>query len=181
MKKYIPNILTSFRIFIAIIFPFVFNKIGFGWLTLLLLLTLITDLFDGYLARKWNAISFTGKILDIAGDKILALSTTITFIIFISKSLLIVMFGELTIMSLSIYYLVSRNAFKNKTVQNFESSKYGKLKTWFLSITLVFTFLSYKFLAFRSMLIFFILVTFVFQLVTTYNYVNKYLIKKKGL
>jgi len=40
-------------------------------LALLFFLAGITDYFDGYLARKYNAVSQLGEILDPIADKIL--------------------------------------------------------------------------------------------------------------
>ena len=76
MKKYIPNILTTYRLIIALLIPFLFFNNYYNLLTILFVIALISDSVDGILARKWNVTSNYGKICDAIGDKLLALSAS---------------------------------------------------------------------------------------------------------
>ena len=68
------NILTLSRIFLAcIIFLLLISPDGYLLALILFFLAGITDYFDGYLARKYNAVSKLGEILDPIADKILIL------------------------------------------------------------------------------------------------------------
>ena len=68
------NILTLSRIlFAAIIFVLLMSPEGYFLALVLFFLAGITDYFDGYLARKYNAVSQLGEILDPIADKILIL------------------------------------------------------------------------------------------------------------
>ncbi len=68
------NILTFSRIFLAaIIFLFLMSSDGYLIALILFFIASITDYFDGYLARKYNAVSQLGEILDPIADKILIL------------------------------------------------------------------------------------------------------------
>ncbi len=68
------NILTLSRIFLAaLIFILLMSPDGYFLALLLFFLAGITDYFDGYLARKYNAVSQLGEILDPIADKILIL------------------------------------------------------------------------------------------------------------
>tara|TARA_A100001011_G_scaffold318177_1_gene337846 strand:+ start:557 stop:1096 length:540 start_codon:yes stop_codon:yes gene_type:complete len=68
------NILTLSRIFLAaLIFILLISPDGYFLALLLFFLAGITDYFDGYLARKYNAVSQLGEILDPIADKILIL------------------------------------------------------------------------------------------------------------
>lgn len=68
------NILTLSRIFLAaLIFILLISPDGYFLAFLLFLLAGVTDYFDGYLARKYNAVSQFGEILDPIADKILIL------------------------------------------------------------------------------------------------------------
>ena len=68
------NILTLSRILLAaIIFVLLMSPDGYLLALILFFLAGVTDYFDGYLARKYNAVSQLGEILDPIADKILIL------------------------------------------------------------------------------------------------------------
>ncbi|MEK9781242.1 MAG: CDP-diacylglycerol--glycerol-3-phosphate 3-phosphatidyltransferase [Gammaproteobacteria bacterium] len=68
------NILTLSRIFLAaLIFILLMSPDGYFLALVLFFLAGITDYFDGYFARKYNATSQLGEILDPIADKILIL------------------------------------------------------------------------------------------------------------
>jgi len=68
------NILTLSRIFLAaIIFALLMSPDGYLLAMILFFLAGITDYFDGFLARKYNAVSQLGEVLDPIADKILIL------------------------------------------------------------------------------------------------------------
>ena len=76
----LPNLLTMLRI--ALI-PGVLWLLWDGtpdanfWAAMLYIGTALTDLIDGYLARKWGQISVLGKFLDPLADKLLVMATLI--------------------------------------------------------------------------------------------------------
>ena len=68
------NTLTLSRILLAaIIFMLLMSPDGYLLALVLFFLAGVTDYFDGYLARKYNAVSQLGEILDPIADKILIL------------------------------------------------------------------------------------------------------------
>ena len=78
--KAIPNILTISRILTCPIwFMFVFydyHIIAFS----LILFAVFTDYLDGFLARKLDSLTSTGKILDPIADKIFMTTVLVTFV-----------------------------------------------------------------------------------------------------
>jgi CDP-diacylglycerol--glycerol-3-phosphate 3-phosphatidyltransferase len=72
--KTLINILTLSRILLAaVIFLLLMSPDGYLMALVLFFLAGVTDYFDGYLARKYNAVSQLGEILDPIADKILIL------------------------------------------------------------------------------------------------------------
>ena len=72
----IPNILTLFRSFAAIILPLIIiygGEIGALIATPILILAGVSDYFDGFFARKYKVVSNFGKILDPVADKLLVI------------------------------------------------------------------------------------------------------------
>ena len=68
------NILTLSRILLAsIIFVLLISPDGYLLALILFFMAGVTDYLDGYLARKHNAVSQLGEILDPIADKILIL------------------------------------------------------------------------------------------------------------
>ena len=75
--KYIPNILTVFRVVITPVFIILFLSPNFLNKLISLLLFFIgsiTDYLDGYIARKYNYITDFGKLIDPLADKIFVVS-----------------------------------------------------------------------------------------------------------
>jgi len=79
---HLPNQLTVLRILLTPVFLLLLFSFGFGHKLLALGVFIIastTDAYDGYLARKYNAVSAFGKFVDPLADKILVLSAFTAF------------------------------------------------------------------------------------------------------
>lgn len=73
-----PNKLTTLRIIMIPVFMAVYMYAGSNILsTLIFVLAFVTDLLDGYLARKNNEESDFGKIMDPLADKVLVSATMV--------------------------------------------------------------------------------------------------------
>ncbi|MEX0744333.1 MAG: CDP-diacylglycerol--glycerol-3-phosphate 3-phosphatidyltransferase [Phycisphaeraceae bacterium] len=86
MRRHVPNQLTLFRLLLAAAFFLVLNQYRYAsttpaWILLLagcvFILAAVTDLLDGYLARRWQAESTFGRIMDPFCDKVLVIGAFI--------------------------------------------------------------------------------------------------------
>jgi len=79
----IPNILSIFRILLIPLFIVLYFKAGgengeyYFYAAGVLILSGLTDLFDGVIARKCNQITYLGKILDPLADKLTQVTVVI--------------------------------------------------------------------------------------------------------
>ncbi|MBE0478236.1 CDP-diacylglycerol--glycerol-3-phosphate 3-phosphatidyltransferase [Candidatus Aerophobetes bacterium] len=77
------NKITLFRIALVpffIVFLFIFAKVGVVFSLFIFTVASFSDWLDGYVARKKNEVTVTGKIIDPVADKILVYSAFICFI-----------------------------------------------------------------------------------------------------
>lgn len=133
MKKRIPNLLTKSRV----IAPFLITPAAiFGNFTTAAIIAGLfglTDAFDGHLARKWNATSEYGRLLDTISDKMFALGLIIPFLFTNSLIILPTMLLEIAIGAVNVKSKIKQN--------NPHSTLLGKVKTNFLYISLTLLYL----------------------------------------
>lgn len=75
--RIIPNCLSLLRLAIACFFPFSPEKY---WI-LLIVAGGGSDFLDGWVARRWNVVSWKGRVLDAFADKVFVLSVLCTFVL----------------------------------------------------------------------------------------------------
>ena len=75
-KMSIPNIISIVRIFLVPVFCVMYFTPGMKIASLFVLIASgLSDLVDGYIARKFNQITDLGKVLDPIADKLFHIST----------------------------------------------------------------------------------------------------------
>jgi len=78
-----PNMLTVGRIFIIPLFVWLLYD-GDPWYSVMaasvFTIAAITDVVDGFLARRWNMITVTGKLLDPMADKLIVAAALIMMV-----------------------------------------------------------------------------------------------------
>ena len=131
----LPNKLTLLRIIMVPFFvcclmlDFANSNI---WATVIFILASLTDLLDGYIARKYNLVTDFGKFADPIADKILVISACVCLVekaVIPAWSVLIIIFREFVISGL-------RMAAASKNVV-IPADKLGKLKTVTQMIALI--------------------------------------------
>jgi CDP-diacylglycerol--glycerol-3-phosphate 3-phosphatidyltransferase len=137
----LPNKITIMRILLAFIFTGCLFAGGLACISAALFLfvtAILSDYFDGWLARKQNEVTDFGRIMDPVADKVLTLSAFIAFVdmdLVPAWMVIIIVFRELSVTSLRI------KALKNGEV--ISASVAGKHKTvsQMLSILLILIFM----------------------------------------
>ncbi len=79
----LPNMLTLARILVIPLFVWLLYD-GDPWYSVmagsLFTLAAITDIIDGFLARRWNMITVTGKLLDPLADKLIVAAALVMMV-----------------------------------------------------------------------------------------------------
>lgn len=160
IKKHIPNILTFSRALspFIIIPSILLNEIGIAIGALVIFA--LTDFLDGKIARKFNCTSDFGIKLDAVCDKIFAMSLVIPA----AFQFYVLIFN--LILELAISYT---NLLSFAKGNNPRSTLIGKVKTTFLSITLILIYIpkiDVRILFGAS------IITLIFQVITLIKYIT---------
>lgn len=78
--RHIPNILSALRILMVGVFVYFFAKAQYFSCLITYVTAFLTDLLDGFLARRNNWISNIGKVLDPLADKLMLLTALVCFL-----------------------------------------------------------------------------------------------------
>jgi len=132
----IPNFLSLLRIFLIPLFLYLFfiPKVEPRiWALIVFGIASLTDLLDGWSARKLGQESDIGQFLDPFADKLLVIAALIAFLILdplIPIWMIIVIVGRDILITLARYLAMKKN-----TV--IKTSKFGKIKTAFQMISII--------------------------------------------
>ena len=78
--RHIPNVLSALRILMVGVFIYFFVQEQYLACLITYITAFLTDLLDGYLARRNNWISDIGKVLDPLADKLMLLTALMCFL-----------------------------------------------------------------------------------------------------
>ena len=82
----VPNLLSLIRILLIPVFGVLFYQGHIGWAVIVLVISGLTDFFDGKIARLFNQISELGKMLDPVADKLTQITIAIVIFLEFNKS-----------------------------------------------------------------------------------------------
>jgi len=74
----VPNFLTATRLIAAPVVGYLVMHGELKWATILFAYAGITDLIDGWVARRWNLQTVVGSVIDPMADKGLMIILTVT-------------------------------------------------------------------------------------------------------
>lgn len=78
--RHIPNVLSSFRIVLIPFFAYFAARGELVLAAVILIVSAVTDLLDGFLARRFGWVSNLGKILDPIADKLTQIVVCVLFV-----------------------------------------------------------------------------------------------------
>lgn len=140
MFKHVPNILTILRfLFIPVILYYIFMG---DYLSAFIFFTIsgITDILDGFIARKFNLISNFGKLMDPLADKLTQISVLASLVI-----VKIIPIWILVIVILKEFIMVIGASFLYGKDVVVYSKWYGKLATVLFYLAIVISLITRQF------------------------------------
>jgi CDP-diacylglycerol--glycerol-3-phosphate 3-phosphatidyltransferase len=180
----IPNYLTFLRIFLipAVIVLYFFQPIystypNFSWINFSLVAVLsaasLTDLLDGYLARKYDASSKLGAFLDPVADKLMVVVALVLLVDFyqhwfITICSIIIIMREVLVSALREWMSNIGESDKIKV------SDFGKLKTFIQVFAILFLFYQADFFGINSYITGLVLLSFatLLTIISGYQYLK---------
>lgn len=173
IKKMLPNLITISRV-ISLILGFILFING-KWTSSICLYIYgsVSDAFDGYLARKWNAYTKLGSYLDAISDKFYALSIILISVIYGNYFIIPIAILELIITILN-YKSIKKNK-EAKTV------RVGKFKMTLEFLTLILSLLTLKIKELYYVFVSLLILTLYFGVQSINAYINKLNNKKQKL
>ena len=134
----LPNIISFFRILLIPLFAVVYFKDelanNYFWAFLIILISGVSDIADGLIARKFNMVSDLGKVLDPIADKLTQAVVLLCLLIehMVILPVFIVLFiKELLTLFAAIFILTNGN-------KPISSRWFGKLSTVVIFITMAY-------------------------------------------
>jgi len=171
------NLLSIFRLFLAIPLWVLFDQLNSSWAPYVLfsicILVAVTDLLDGYLARKYNEVTEMGKIIDPLADKVVvaAIILKLYLIGIIPNYYFFMIIGRDVIIFLGGIYVA------NKIGKVLPSNKLGKITVLNIGVVILLSILqlewsSYVFLIFYYMSIFLIFASLLGYIYRAFEYIK---------
>lgn len=164
----IPNLISIFRLFLIPLFLVVFhsnieNRILYSGI--IFLVAGVSDVLDGYIARKYNLTSKIGAMLDPLADKLMSFAVLISFTMvrLIPKWILVPIIIKELFMIFGAAFLYLK--FENEVIP---AKTYGKLGTVFLYISIF----SIVLKASRTVSYVLLIITLLMNLIAFFNYLK---------
>lgn len=158
----VPNLLTILRFFLIPIYLFVFYSQDYHTAFAIVVLAGLTDILDGYIARKYNLITKVGQMLDPLADKLMM----ITVILTLTVEGIIPLTAAFIIFSRDILMILSATFFHFNGKQNVQANGFGKVTTvlFYVALWMLFFQMDYAVAFLYGVIVFSIVTTVVYAL-----------------
>lgn len=137
----IPNIISFFRLILIPIFAIIYFdesiEQNYLWCALIVVISGLSDIVDGFIARKFNLVSDLGKILDPIADKLTQVVIILCLVIkyqFLFPMFIVLFLKELFTMFAAIYVLTNG-------AKPISARWWGKLSTFVIFVTMLYAIL----------------------------------------
>jgi len=90
--RHLPNILSGIRLILVGVFVMLFRAGSYLPALCIFVIAFLTDILDGYLARKHGWVSNVGKLLDPLADKLMTLAALVCIYVGKHKPIYLVLF-----------------------------------------------------------------------------------------
>lgn len=136
----IPNFLSLFRLILAVVFWYVYtharsyNEVLIA--VFVLVISGLTDILDGQIARRFDSVSELGKILDPIADKV----TQLMILISLLERFPLILFALVLFVLKQTYLSIAGIVVLKRTKENHGARWFGKMNTvilYFCSILMI--------------------------------------------
>ena len=163
MKVFV-NFLTTFRFAFTLFLPFIKKYISNISFISGIAVLFLTDFIDGKLARKYNVQTIYGSAMDTIADK--TLSIVLLFMLVKGIPILVyILILEIIIALINVIGFLQEKRTK--------SSYSGKLKTWFLAISIILGFMNNFGMINKTILMISAIATIIIQSITIIDYIKR--------
>ncbi len=164
MVKHIPNILSIFRVLDLVVVIALMEYNYNYWALFFFILGILSDILDGHIARKTNAVTTIGKIIDPLADKILVIGVLIAMI----KTINIPYWMVIVIVAREFAVTGLRIVASSENII-ISANQWGKIKT-----TSQFLAISALMLNLKTIGIYLLLLAVIFTIISGYTYFYNY-------
>ena len=163
--RHIPNILSGLRLLMVGVFAFFFSKERYLSCLITYVAAFLTDLLDGFLARRNNWVSDLGKVLDPLADKLMVLTALVCFGIrgWLPVYMIAIVFAKELIM------IIGGAILYKKSIVVY-ADWFGKLASGFFSASIALTLAKHFFPAIGSLNVIVLAIAIVLALVALVHY-----------
>lgn len=162
VMKIFVNLITTLRMFFSFSLLFFIPRINSYVFLLIIIILFLTDFLDGVLARRFCVQTLYGSTMDTIADKTLSIILLLPLVEKLNSTFLILL-GELGISTINVCGRLQQKITK--------SSICGKIKMWFLAITIVLGYLCYFVVIDRLVVEIGVYITLVFQCYVSIRYI----------